>query len=325
MPFSRVSTIRRFSTALGLALLLCAATSHAQDAKQAVTVAIIPTLEAAPLLLASDKGIFTKHGLDVKVEVGASGATILPGVLSGQYDIGYANVVSDLQAIDRKLPILLVHSAYGNQTDAAKDAYKIYVGADSKIKDARQLATANIGTPYINNISEWTTKKALENLGVRDFSSLRWTKVTGADAYGSVKSGAIDAVWLAQPDGAAAEKAGLRPLLAVNATSMPGAVAGYFVTSKRYAQSHAAVLRRFNQAISEANDYMNAHPDEGRDAVIAHFHFDRSLVYAAKLNTYPNDPGVDKLRIIARDIERYGLTHSVPDVNAIFWKDAVQD
>ena len=285
-----------------------------------VKIAIIPTLEAAPLLLARDKGFFKEQGLDATVETGSSGATILPGVLSGQYDIGYANVVSDLQALDKKLPLLLIHATYSHPTQSSKDPYRIYVAPDSKIKEARQLAAANIGTPYINNISEWTTKKALENLGVSDFSKLTWTKVSGEDAYSTVKSGAIDAVWLAQPAGAAVVKAGLKPILSVNSGSMPGAVGGYFITSKKYAASHADVLKRFNAAIDKANEYTTAHPNEGRDAVIANFHFNKELVYAADLNDFPNNPGLDKLKIIAADLQRYGLIKQAPDVNSIFWK-----
>ncbi len=285
-----------------------------------VKVAMIPTLEAAPLIIAKDKGFFARQNLDVDIQTGTSGATILPGVLSGQYDIGYANVVSDLQAIDRKLPLLLLHAAYSHPLTAEKDPYKIYVAADSKLTDPRQLATANIGTPYINNISEWSTKKALENLGVSDFSALRWTKVSGEDAYSSVKSGAIDAVWLAQPAGAAAVKAGLKPLLAVNSGSMPGAVGGYFITSKRFAAANPETLAHFNQAISQANAYVTQHGDEGRDAVIRQFHFDRDLVYAAPLNDFPDDAGIDKLKVIASDLARYGLIKSTPDVQAIFWQ-----
>ncbi|AHF79088.1 ABC-type nitrate/sulfonate/bicarbonate transportsystems periplasmic components-like protein (plasmid) [Sodalis praecaptivus] len=314
LHFSRVIKVSLLLSAFGLA-------SGARAEQTKVNVAIIPTLEAAPLVIAKEKGLFAHNGLDVTIQIGTSGATILPGVLSGQYDIGYANVVSDLQAIDRKLPILLIHATYSHPTDAASDPYKIYVAPDSKFTDPRQLATANIGTPYINNISEWTTKKALENLQVTDFSRLRWTKVSGEDAYSSVKSGTIDAVWLAQPAGAAAVKAGLKPLLAVNAGSMPGAVGGYFITSQRYALANPEVIRRFNQVISQANDYVTQHQNEGRDAVITHFHFDRDLVYAAPLNNFTNDPGIDNLRIIANDLARYGLIKKAPDVNSVFWRN----
>jgi NitT/TauT family transport system substrate-binding protein len=314
-PLLRRGVLKTLATALILSPLAVSA-----QALLPAKVAIIPTLEAAPLLLARDRGFFKEAGLDVKIEVGTSGATILPGVLSGQYDIGYANVVSDLQAIDRKLPLLLLHATYSHPADPAKDAYRIYVAPDSKIREAKQLATANIGTPYINNISEWTTKKALENIGVRDFSQLRWTKVSGEDAYASVKSGAIDAVWLAQPAGAAAVRAGLKPVLSVNSGSMPGAVGGYFITSKRYAQQQPEVLKRFNAAISKANAYAGTHPKESRDAVIAAFHFDKELVYAADLNDFPSGQGIEKLRTIAKDVQRYGLTQNVADVDGIFWK-----
>lgn len=303
-----------------VAALFAPLLSFAQATPTPLKVAIIPTLEAAPLILARDKGFFKEQNIDATIEIGTSGATILPGVLSGQYDIGYANVVSDLQAIDKKLPLLLLHATYSHPLKAADDPYQIYVDPNGKISDPKQLATANIGTPYINNISEWTTKKSLENLGVKDFEKLRWTKVSGEDAYSSVKSGAIDAVWLAQPAGAAAVKAGLKPLLAVNSGSMPGAVGGYFITSRKFAGANADLLNRFNAAIAKANDYAAKNGNESRDAVIKNFNFNKELVYAAKLNVFSNNPGLKDLKVIAQDLLRYGLIKQPVNVDDIFWK-----
>ncbi|SDV50689.1 NitT/TauT family transport system substrate-binding protein [Chitinasiproducens palmae] len=318
---SRHSLLLRFSVVAGALLGLVSASSHvsAADALLPVKIAVIPTLDAGPLLLAKEKGIFAKHGLDASINAGGTGATIIPTVLSGQFGIGYANVVSDLEAIDAGLPLLLVHATYAHPSDPKHDPYRVYVAPNSRIRDAKALAQANIGTSSVRNIAEWTTRKSLENLGVTDFSKLRWTKVTGDDAYATVKNGTLDAVWLPQPTGAAAVAQGLVPILSANSGSLPGAVGGYFITSKAYASQNGEVLRRFNAAIDEANRYATDHPQEGKDAVVRALRFDRKLVDAADLNEYPNDPGLAKLKVIANDLLRYGLIRKLPDVEQIFW------
>lgn len=285
-----------------------------------VNIAVIPTLDAGPLLLAKEKGLFAKHGLDVTINAGGTGATIIPTVLSGQYGIGYANVISDLQAIDKGLPLLLVHATYAQPSDPAHDPYRVYVAPNGPIKEARQLAQANIGTSSIKNIAEWTTRKSLENLGVTDFSKLRWTKVTGDEAYSTVKAGTLDAVWLPQPTGAAAVAAGLVPILSANSGSIPKAVGGYYITSKAYARKNPEVLKRFNAALDEANLYAGAHPQEGKDVAVKVLQFDEKLVKAADLNDYPNDPGLEHLKTIANDLVRYDFIKKTPDFDAIFWK-----
>ncbi|QWA10443.1 ABC transporter substrate-binding protein [Sodalis ligni] len=313
----------RFVTAAALiaaAVLPYAAPALAADALLPVRIAVIPTLDAGPLLLAKEKGIFARHGLDATINAGGTGATIIPTVLSGQYGIGYANVVSDLQAIDRGFPLLLVHATYAHPADKTKDPYRVYVAPDGPIKSPDQLASANIGTSSVKNIAEWTTRKSLENLGITDVSKLRWTKVTGDEAYSTVKAHTLDAVWLPQPTGAAAVAAGLVPILSVNSGSLPGAVGGYYITSKAYAQANPDVLKRFNAAMDEANLYATAHPQEGKDAAVSLLQFNRQLVDAADLNNYPNDPGLDHLATIANDLVRYKLIKAAPSVNDIFWK-----
>lgn len=305
---------------LAMAGLFHTATAQAEEALQALKVNVIPFLDAGPLLLADKRGIFKAHGLQVTINTAASGATVVPTVVSGQNDIGYANAISSLQAIDNGLPLLLVHAAYSHPADAGKDPYRVWVKPDGPIKDPKQLATANIGTLSVKNIAEWSTRKSLENLGVTDLSKLRWTKVGGEDAYDAVKTGQIDAVWLYEPLGAAAKKAGLVPVLSANSGSIAGAVSGYYITSKNFAEKNPGALKRFNAALDEANLYASQHTDEVRAAVIEKFNFNGELVNASDLNLYTNDPALDKLAVIGADLVRYGLIRKQPDVNALFWK-----
>lgn len=293
--------------------------AQAQDIKP-LKVNVMPFLDAGPLLLAQKKDIFKKHGLDVSINTAASGATVVPTVLSGQFDVGYANAISALQANDNGLPILLVHPTYAHPSDPAKDPYRVYVKPNGPITKPEQLAQANIGTLSVKNIAEWTTRKSLENLGVTDLSKLRWTKVSGEDAYDAVKNGQIDAVWLYEPLGAAAKEAGLVPILSANSGSIPGAVSGYYITGQKFAAAQPDTLKRFNAALDEANNYAAEHPEEVREAVIAQFNFNPKLVQASDLNLYTNDPALDHLKTIGSDLVRYGLIRKQPDISAIYWQ-----
>lgn len=294
--------------------------AHAQRPPlTSITVAVPPTFNVGALLLAQSKGIFKKHGLDATIKIVTSEKTMMTGVLNNSYDFGYGNVVSNLQAIDKKLPIMLVHPAYGYPHDEAEDPHRIYVSANSRITDPTQLAHAKIGTPYIKNIAEWTTKKVLENMGITDHTKIQWVFVTEKDAVAKINSGKIDAVWLKQPAGSAALKEGLKTLIAVSANAMPGAVGGYYFTSKRFTVKHWDLLARFQSALTEANLYATHNPTQNREALIAHFGFDRDIVYAAHLNKHPNDRGLALLQNIAKDLVRYKLITTEPDVNIIFW------
>lgn len=316
--------MKLFSKIAGLAVVASlavglSAPAQAEELKP-LKINVMPFLDAGPLLLAQKKDIFKKNGLDVTINTAASGATVVPTVLSGQFDIGYANAISALQAIDNGLPLILVHPTYAHPSDPAKDPYRVYVKPNGHITDPKQLASANIGTLSVKNIAEWSTRKSLENLGVSDFSKLRWTKVSGEDAYEAVKNGQIDAVWLYEPLGAAAKEAGLVPILSANSGSIAGAVSGYYITSRTFAGANPDLLKRFNTALDEANNYAAQHPEEVREAVIEKFNFNPKLVNASDLNIYTNDPRLDDLKIIGSDLVRYGLIRKEPDITAIYWQ-----
>jgi len=309
-------------TSIAVGLIAAGGGIQAQEL-QPIKINVMPFLDAGPLLLAEKKGIFEAHGLQATISTASSGATVVPTVLSGQFDIGYANAISSLQAADNGLPLLLVHATYSHPSDPDKDPYRVWVKPDGPITDPKQLAQANIGTLSVKNIAEWSTLKSLENLGVKDLSKVRWTRVSGEDAYESVKNGQIDAVWLYEPLGAAARKAGLVPILSANSGSIPGAVSGYYITSRDFAQKSPDLLKRFNAALSEANLYAAQHTDESRKAVIEKFNFNPELVEESDLNLYTNDLALDKLKIIGADLVRYKLIRKEPDLSAVVWQAAL--
>src|SRR4051794_15399316 len=65
-----------------------------KDGRDQVTVGVIPIVDVAPIYLGKDKGIFKKHGIDLKLQAGSGGAATVPGVVSGQFQFGFGNVTS---------------------------------------------------------------------------------------------------------------------------------------------------------------------------------------------------------------------------------------
>ncbi|MGV6871996.1 ABC transporter substrate-binding protein [Pseudochelatococcus sp. B33] len=296
-------------------------TARAESQVETISISMLPILDAGPVLLTQKRDIFEKHGLDANVSTGGNGATNIPLVLSGQFDIAYTNVVSSLLAVDKKLPIVLVHPAYGHVSDPSKDPYRVYVDPNGPIQRPEQLASANIGTASLRSLSYWLIKKSLDNLGATDHSKQQWTRVQHEDGIIAVKNGQIDGIWLAEPHGVRAVRAGLVPILATNAGSLPGAVGGYFIASSTYAAKNPSVLRKFKASLSETYDFIADKPDVIRDAVIESLNFDKDLVYAANLNVYPNETDLAKFQVIAEDLVRYGLISAAPNLADLFWKD----
>src|SRR5690348_9360699 len=65
--------------------------ANSQVEKSTITVAVLPTVEIAPLQLGIRSGYFKDLGLDVRVEVATSGQATVTGMINGQYDIVYSS------------------------------------------------------------------------------------------------------------------------------------------------------------------------------------------------------------------------------------------
>lgn len=285
-----------------------------------LNIAVTPTFNIGALLLAQEKGIFDKHGLDVTIHFVPNPAAVLKGVTSLEYDIGYANVISNLQAIDSKQPITLLHPAYAYQQDPGNDPHQLYVAPDSHIKTLADMATAKIGTPYLRNIAEWSIRRILDNQGVTDHSKIQWHQIPLDNGHNAVLNGTVDGVWLKQPEGQRAQAAGLVPAFSVSTNALPGAIGGYFFTSKRFTIKHWDLLKKFQTAMTEANFYASQYPSHNRETIAKYLQLDRTLVDAARLNKHTNDNGINHLKSIIADAIKYGLIKKAPNTNQVFWK-----
>jgi NitT/TauT family transport system substrate-binding protein len=95
-------------------------------------------LEAqAQAFYAEDQGLFKKNFLDVEIVVQRGGAATVAAVAGGALQIGCANVISLGQALQRKLPfVILTTSAIWDTKHPS--AYAV-VAPDSPIKSAKEL------------------------------------------------------------------------------------------------------------------------------------------------------------------------------------------
>ena len=59
-----------------------------------VNVGVIAIVDVAPIYLGKQQGFFSKHNIDLTLVPAQGGAVIVPGVVSGQYQFGFSNVIS---------------------------------------------------------------------------------------------------------------------------------------------------------------------------------------------------------------------------------------
>ena len=77
-----------------------------------LTVGVIPIVDTAPIWLGKEKGFFKDEGIDLELTKTTGGAAAVPGVVNGEFDFAFGNVMSVMVAQDQGLPLQLRHQRH---------------------------------------------------------------------------------------------------------------------------------------------------------------------------------------------------------------------
>lgn len=295
----------------------CASNGSTSSGPVDLTVYQITTADSSPLYLGIEKGFFSDEGLNVTVKIAQSGSAIIPSVVSGESPIGYANVVSDLAAIDQGLDIKFVSNCCGVGDDAEKDTSEIFVLPDSSIETAADLAGKKIAVNSTKNLGDLTIPIALKKLGV-DPSGIQYVPMNYSDMAAALERGDVDAIWGVEPFRTQDINAGYRAVLANFTAAIPNSTLGYYITSGDYANEHPDVVAAFQRALDKSNEYATEHEDELRQTAIDKVGVDSSI--AAVMNFAKFTPGLDEdsVKTYAQAAVEYGIISAEPDYSNVF-------
>ena len=230
-------------------------------ASGALTVAVVPGIDNAPLRVAVQEGLFRQRGLDVTIKDYPSLGAELHALTSGQALIAAGDYTGFLyEQTTGRASLRLI----ADGDDAAADSIAILTVPSSGITTPQQLAGQPGGVatlpaqvipysatiPY--NIQTLAAEEVLQNDGVSP-SSVNWTQMPAKDMLGALRSGKVKAILATEPYVLRAEEQ-LGAVEVVNASSgvtsgLP--LSGYFSLSS-YAHAHPAAVRAFQRTLDQA-------------------------------------------------------------------------
>lgn len=313
-------TLSTLSTLSAAALTGCGSGSTGSTASKdgsgltAVKVGVLPIAALAPLYLGVEKGVFRRHGLKLEPQVTQSGAAIVPAVVSGQQQFGFANPVTLMTAREKGLPLKIVGQGSQAGPGKSKEFEGVIVKKDSPIRKPADLAGKTVAVNALNNIGGLLISGALQKQGV-DAKSIKFMEIGFPDANAALEAGRVDAAYQTEPFLYQAKQAGHRvvlyqyPALAERIT-----IANYF-TGERFAKQNPKAVAGFRAAINESLQYATAHPDEVRRIVTT---FTKIPAAVAKEMTLPGwspdpDPRSNGLDLVGRLAVEAGLIKKQPD------------
>ncbi|MGH7090298.1 MAG: ABC transporter substrate-binding protein, partial [Stellaceae bacterium] len=214
-----------------------------------------------PVLAAQEQGIFKKHGLNVEWVPAKSGPDFIRDLAAGAVDIGSSTGATDIPAISRGAPAVIVGSLQPT------DGFAIWVDTNSRFKTAKDLEGAKIGVSRLGGAEHAYGLLVAHELGLAN--DIRFVASGGVqESMALLQTGGIDGVVLTPHQMIELELQGkVRPLLQIDDYKQKPWVAYTITASKAFVAQHPEAARKVVASILEADRFIMS--DAGRAWTIA--------------------------------------------------------
>jgi len=277
---------RMVAVSLAAVVLGLLPTSSSAQEKIPLRVAYTKVITWLPVMIAKDKGLFEKNGLDVTLTAFTQIAN-LPSTLGKQFDFAPTTAPDMLNAVASGINLAAV--AGETIETSANKAYQVLVRADGGINSPRDLAGKRIAGPGVGSVMHVALVDWVKRDG-GDPSGIVGVEVPFPNMMDQLKAGRVDAVEQLEPFVGMMLANGFKslgdPLLAIaDPVLFP-----FWIADADWARGHRDVIRKYTASLEGALQIIKTDEKEARailtkytglpEAVIARIpipHYDFSI------------------------------------------------
>ena len=224
-----------------------------------IRIANLGFSEASALpIYAQQNGIFKKYGLDATISTFNGGGAVLAAIAGGSLDAGFSNITSAVAAIQRGIPIMIVHAATLTATGKA-DAV-LMKARGSKLKTGADLNGKIIAVTTLGGTLQLGTETWMDKNG-GDSKTAHFVEIPASNMPAALKQGRIDAAMIAEPY-ITENRADIELLADAFAAIAPQWISAVFVVSKAWVAANPEAAKRFIAAMHETARWANTHHTE---------------------------------------------------------------
>jgi len=312
------------SIAAAIALVGCAgggttptAAPETPSAPEPLSIATLAPGTSTPgIVLGKEAGIFEEHFIDLTETHGPSGSVIVSSLIGGETDTVGVSWVPIIVAASQGVPLTTV-STSGSQVGPG--LHGIFVRADAGITDCTGLEGKTLAVNALGSLGELAYRECMEAAGA-DPQNLNLTELAIPDMIPALEQGNIDAAWLPGPFYMAGMANANLQLLTdfSDIESIDGLPNVGYVGMRPWVEQHRDLVARFNEALGEAVEYVNADESLVRQMQvdIGGLPEDLAAVIALEPHT-PVLPREDVQRLIDLML-KWGVIEEAPDLDALY-------
>lgn len=281
-----------------------------------IRVGAIPIADTAAVYLGADKGFFADEGLDIEVVPITGGSVAVPGVMSGDFDFAFSNIISMFVARDQGLPITFVTNGTTNTGEEGADIAAIVVAEDSPLQRPADLEGKTVSSNLLSNIGDTTIRHTVDADG-GDGSTLEFVEVAVPEVMAALERGQIDAGLVVEPFLTKALNEGGRALgWNYVAVSEQMDVSGYFTLEKTI-EEKPELVEKFVKAMTTSLEYANDNPDEVRRIVPTYTQIDEATAQSMVLPRFLAQFNRSSAEILGKAAAKYGTISQEPDLDGV--------
>jgi len=307
---SRVLAALTFTTAVTVTVAAACGTTPATTQPGTLTgthvaVAVVPITDAAPFILAVQRGYFTRAGLHVTYTLTPQSTGAAADLVHGTVNvIAAANYVSFFAADAHgamNIRVLAANSQCGTNTQA------VLALPSSGITKPADLAGKTIAVNVAPNIQTLTTTRQLQADGVPT-TGVRFVAIPFADTATALKAHRVAAISEVEPFLTSTEiSLGAQPVLPQCTGPTSGIPLGGYITTAAWATAHPAAARAFQQAIEQGQALAATDRAAVEKVLPAYMKISKETAAPVNLNTFPVTADPKVLQEVANLMQEGGM------------------
>jgi ABC-type nitrate/sulfonate/bicarbonate transport system substrate-binding protein len=239
--------------------------THAPDTARSgrpVRVGFLPLTDVAPLVVAHELGLFTRHGLNVELTRQVGWATIREKLVYGELDAVHApapmlwDVQLGIGSAPCPVSTSFVLNLHGNAITLSERLYAAGVRDGITLRDAvrsrhgERRITLGVVFPFSSHhllLRDW-----LRRANIDPDRDVRIVVVPPAQMFRNLTAGTIDGYCVGDPWNSLAVRAGAGWCPMWSSNHAPGHIEKVIMVTQRFAEARAAEYARFLVALHEA-------------------------------------------------------------------------